>query len=311
MNEKQDIPPLLRDFLNYKQVMLNHSSGTIQEYYYDLRLFLRFLQCRESNPSIKQVESADIGSLDPNFFQAITKKDVTNYVAWLSYEKHLKASSRKRKIASITVFFQYLREEEQLNIQIEKIPRPKTGSRLPQVLEVEEIDLLLHGVQGLHKVRNYAMIVLFLSCGLRVSELVSLNCKDIQGERLRIIGKGDKERVVYLSEQGKKAISAYLEEREQEQEALFLSQKNQRISKVQVQKIVGQALERGGLDRSKFSTHTLRHTSATQLLRGGVNIRVVQEMLGHKNLNTTQIYTHVNHKDLQEASKIDVFQVGR
>lgn len=306
MNKWTDIPPLLQKYLYYKEVMLNHSAQTIQEYYYDIRRFLRYTFLNENNPSDSAMKSCDISHLGKDYFQSLTKENINQYLLWLTLEQGVKATSRKRKIAAITMFFRYLKEEEGLSIQIDKIPLPKVGARLPQSLSMEEIEELLHGIQGKHQTRNYAMILLFLTCGLRVSELVQLDKGDMQDDTLRVIGKGNQERLLYLPQETQDAIHDYLQQRNDNLAPLFVSQKKQRISKIQVQKMVGNAVESAGLDRHKYTTHKLRHTAATQLLRAGVNIRVVQEILGHKNLNTTQIYTHVSSEDLKKASQVKI-----
>ena len=167
--------------------------------------------------------------------------------------------------------------------------------------------MLLQSVDGQNKLRDYAILMLFLNCGIRRSELVGLNLTDVYEDRIRVIGKGNKERFVYFGTPCRKAIDAYLVERNKkilsDNRALFGSRDGNRISVTAVHRLVKKALLKAGLDESMFSAHKLRHTAATMMLSGGVDVKTVQEVLGHENLNTTQIYTHIENTELKIAAE--------
>lgn len=289
--ENLEIPELLQGFLDYKSEKMSHSPDSIQEYYYDLRRFLRFTHLSKSKPEDEELKLCQIGELGADFFRNLGQKQVDDYLFWLSQEKKVQGSSLKRKIAALTTFFRYLKEEEGFDLELKKIPLPQGSRGLPKFLNDQEVEELLHGIQGKHQSRNYAMILLFLHCGLGVSALISLNREDFHGNSLEIRGKGA--RVLPLSPECQVALEDYLLGRKDELSPLFLSQKGNRISKVQVHKIVGKALELAGLEEGHFSPHKLRHTAALDFLSKGLELRKVQEILGHKNINTTRIYRKI------------------
>ena len=167
---------------------------------------------------------------------------------------------------------------------------------------------LLDRVDGKNAVRDYCLLTLFLNCGLRISELVGLNKTDVRGDQLRVLGKGNKERMLYLNDACQRALEDWLTERDTlalvDQNALFVTLQNRRrISTAAVHKLVKKHLAAAGLDSSQYSSHKLRHTAATLMLQNGVDVRTLQEVLGHDHLNTTQIYTHVDNEDLRTAAR--------
>lgn len=184
---------------------------------------------------------------------------------------------------------------------------PKLRKSLPKYLTMEQSAALLKSVSGQNEKRDYAILMLFLNCGIRRSELVNLNLSDVYEDRIRVIGKGNKERFVYFGSACRKAIDAYLPERNQkvltDNRALFGSRDNNRISVTAVHRLVKKALLQAGLDSTQYSAHKLRHTAATMMLSGGVDVKTVQEVLGHENLNTTQIYTHIESTELKIAAE--------
>ena len=165
---------------------------------------------------------------------------------------------------------------------------------------------LLSSVDSRNRDRDYCILCIFLNCGLRISEIVGLNLSDIRVDHLRVVGKGNKERIVYLNDATAAAINSYLLVRKNEKaidrSALFLSNRKTRISREAVHNMVKKSLLRAGLDASKYSAHKLRHTAATLMLQNGVDVRTLQELLGHEHLNTTQIYTHVDSSALRVAA---------
>jgi site-specific recombinase XerD len=166
--------------------------------------------------------------------------------------------------------------------------------------------MLLSSISGEHVERNYAMITLFLNCGLRLSELVNIDLSSMKDDTLTVLGKGGKERTIYLNHACKKSIEHYLTVRKsgniKDKNALFLSERNNRISTKTVQYIVKKFIAKSGFDEKKYSVHKLRHTAATLMYKhGNVDIRSLQEILGHESISTTEIYTHVDNKQLRDA----------
>jgi site-specific recombinase XerD len=185
---------------------------------------------------------------------------------------------------------------------------PKSLKSLPRYLSLDESVKLLTTVDGKHKERDYCILTLFLNCGLRISELAGLDLQDIAAEYIRVLGKGNKERIVYINDACADAINAYLKERASikplDTRALFLSSRRTRITKSTIHNLVKNHIAAAGLDAKKYSSHKLRHTAATLMLRSGVDVRTLQELLGHEHLNTTQIYTHVESDSLREAARL-------
>jgi site-specific recombinase XerD len=229
-------------------------------------------------------------------------------MSYVSRERDNNANSRARKVASIKSFFNYLTTKARLlehNPAVE-LESPKIIKRLPRYLNIEESKMLLASVSGKNRERDYAILTLFLNCGLRLSELVSININKIKNDTLTVIGKGNKERTIYLNKACKSALNAYLRVRPVEgvidKNALFLSERKKRISNKTVQYIVKKYIIAAGLDPERYSTHKLRHTAATLMYKHGhVDIRALQEILGHESVSTTEIYTHVDNQQLKEA----------
>ena len=220
----------------------------------------------------------------------------------------MRTSRNARKIAAIRSFFKYLTVKAKLLEEnpVQDLDSPKIPKTLPHYLTLEESKRLLSVVDGKNKERDYCILCIFLNCGLRISELVGLNLQDDHGDSLRILGKGSKERVVYLNNACREALDRYLAVRSEiappRTTAMFLSNRRTRISCDSVQVMVKKNLTRAGLDASQYSTHKLRHTAATLMLQNGVDVRTLQEVLGHEHLNTTQIYTHVDNDQLRTAA---------
>ena len=322
MDYRKEAPEILRDFLAYHETIKAHSKRTADEYFLDLRNFFRYLkQIRFSELfSEKQWNEIDISDVDLDFVARTTLSEVYGYMAYLSRERirnqnsatpdyGLNAASRARKLAAIRSFFQYLHEKtHQISENpVQELDFPKVRKTLPKYLTLEESLTLLESVDGQNAERDYCILTLFLNCGLRISELIGLNLSDLRGDSLRVTGKGNKVRNVYLNEACKEALKRYLEVRRpitgKDMNALFLSTRNQRVSRAAVHIMVKHRLEAAGLDSGEYSSHKLRHTAATLMLKNGVDVRAVQEVLGHDHLNTTQIYTHIDNEDLRVAAK--------
>ena len=321
MDYRLDSPQLLLDFLSYHETIKAHSRRTVDEYYLDMRNFFRYLkQTRDAALADKRLDEIDIRDIDLPFISAISLTDIYGYLTYLSRErpqhqnseisnKGLNAASRARKLATIRSFFNYLCNKRHLLEEnpCKDVDTPKQMKALPRYLTLQECLSLLDSVGGPHRERDYCILTLFLNCGLRISELTGLDITDIQDDALRVLGKGDKVRVVYLNSACKDALARYMAVRRpisgKDHNALFLSDRNQRISRSTVHALVKKHLSAAGLDSERYSSHKLRHTAATLMLQNGVDVKAVQEVLGHEHLNTTEIYTHIDNEALRVAAK--------
>lgn len=306
MNEA---PLILKDFLHYMQTIKGKSKNTVKEYFYDLRLFLRFIKIHnglvEKNTDIDSIIISDVSE---DLIKSITLSDLYSFMSFVSSERDNSASSRARKVASIKSFFNYLHTKTKIldYNPASELESPKILKRLPKYLNIDESKKLLNSIEGNNHERDYAIITLFLNCGMRLSELVGINMNRIKNDTLTVTGKGGKERTIYLNNACKKAIEAYQRVRPVEgvkdKNALFLSERKQRISNKTVQHIVKKYIKASGLDPERYSTHKLRHTAATLMYKHGkVDIRALQEILGHESISTTEIYTHVDSQQLKNA----------
>lgn len=313
-------PRILLDFLIYHETIRGHSKNTVNEYFLDLRNFLRYLKLsRGLVERDKELDEIDIMDIDIPFLQKVTLVEVYEYLAYLSRDRvknknaedaqyGLTATSRARKISAIRSFFKYLTVKAHVleDNPISDLDAPKIPKSLPRYLSLEESQRLLLAIDGKNKTRDYCIICLFLNCGLRISEIVGLNISDVKSDSLRVLGKGNKTRIVYLNDACIQAIGNYMVERKLiaaiDKNALFLSNRRKRMSTDAVHAMVKKTLKAAGLDASKYSSHKLRHTAATLMLSNGVDVRTLQEVLGHDNLNTTQIYTHVDNSELRIAA---------
>lgn len=321
MKRYDDCPQVLRNFLTYHENIKGQSPRTISEYYLDLRMFLRFIKLmRNDMPMNTPLEDIPIKDVDLEFVRKITTSEVFDFLSYLAndrplnpnsaYSEHgIEPASRARKLSAIKSFYKYLtvRTKQLTENPVADLEYPKLRKSLPKYLTMSESAALLQSVSGPNEKRDYAILMLFLNCGIRRSELVGLNLTDVYEDRIRVVGKGNKERFVYFGSACRKAIDAYLPERNKkvltDNRALFGSRDNNRISVTAVHRLVKKALLQAGLDPDQFSAHKLRHTAATMMLSGGVDVKTVQEVLGHENLNTTQIYTHIESTELKLAAE--------
>lgn len=304
-----DMPEIAIEFLNYMLTIKGKSEKTIQEYYYDLRTFFRYIKLT-TRPGFKDTDfnSIDVCDITLDDIKKIDLADLYSFMSFTSRIRENTSVTRARKVASLRSFYKYLFSKAKL---IEYNPAaeldsPKVVHRLPRYLNVDESIQLLESVEGKNKVRDYAILVLFLNCGLRLSELVGINLSDIRGDTLTVMGKGKKERTIYLNQACLEAIDAYRRIRPVEgvkdKDALFLSERKQRISPKTVQYLVKKYIAAAGLDTRKYSTHKLRHTAATLMYKhGNVDIRALQSILGHESIATTEIYTHLDDEQLRRA----------
>lgn len=315
LDQITDAPDILLEFLEYHSTVRGHSDKTVMGYYLDLKILFRFLKRRRRlvDPATPFNE-IDITDIDIDFIKTIRIEELYRYQSFspeaLNSSIGLSPASRCRRTSSVKSFFNYLTNKRHLlekNV-CQELDMPKRQASLPKYLEESECERLLAACEGTYALRDYCMLMLFMSCGLRVSELVSLNTMDIYEDHLRVLGKGNKERVIYFAEGCREAIDDYLSVRDGEnlpkgeENAMFISRDRRRISVRGVQKMLDKKLKLAGLDSSRYSPHKLRHTAATLMLKNGVDTRALQEVLGHSNLNTTQIYTHLDNTALHEAA---------
>ena len=315
LDQINDAPDILMEFLEYHSTVRGHSDKTVAGYYLDLKILFRFIKRRRHLvPAETPFNEIDISDVDIDFIKSIRIEELYRYQSFSpemsGSNRSLSAASRCRRTSSVKSFYNYLTVKRHLlefNI-CQELDMPKRPNLLPRYLEEAECERLLSVCDGPFALRDYCILMLFMSCGMRVSELVSLNVSDIYDDHLRVVGKGNKERMIYFAQGCREAIDDYLAVREPEnivpedRNALFISRDHRRISVRGVQKMVDKKLLQAGLDASRYSPHKLRHTAATLMLKNGVDTRALQEVLGHSNLNTTQIYTHLDNAALHEAA---------
>ncbi len=312
MNKFDATPEILKSFLIYIESIQGKSKNTAEEYFYDLRTFFRYLKIRFNEVSSEyDFNKIDIMDVDLDLIKKVDLNLVYEYMNFLNRSKGNSTASRARKIASLRSYFKFLTVkknflEENPIAELESIKIKKSN---PKNLTVDDSLALLSVISGKNAIRDYCIITLFLNCGLRLSELVSINIIDVRNDTLIITGKGNKERTVYLNDACMNAIKNYMEIRKEiktdvfNEQALFLSSRNKRISRRMVQQVVENNITKLGLDPRKYTTHKLRHTAATLMYQSGVDIRALQEILGHEHLSTTEIYTHVDNEQIREAAE--------
>lgn len=310
-------PEYVNSFLDYSAVVLNKSPNSVKEYNYDLNMFLKYMKIHLKITKETDFSKINIRDFDIQTLKKITTNDINSFLSYLALNQGSRPATRARKISTIRIFFAYLYDQKLIDDNPALgIKTPKQEKRMPKYLSLDDSKKLLSVTadeNDENKERDYAIITLFLNCGLRLSELVGINISNIDFSeyKLTVIGKGNKERTIYLNEACIKAIQDYLSVRPKEgvkvdskgsNKALFLSKRKERISNRMVQYIVERELMKAGLDTSKYSAHKLRHTAATLMYQyGHVDIRALQELLGHESIATTEIYTHVSNEQVRDA----------
>lgn len=303
------LPKILKDFLVYLTTITGKSPRTRKEYEYDLILFFRFLKSVEQDIRADALHTIDISDITADFIRELTLEDLYLFMEFCEVQRGNSAASRARKVATLRAFFKYLKGKRRLIEEnpADELETPKIGRRAPIYLNLEEAkDFLVATDLQHYSVRDYCMVVLFLHLGIRVTELCSLDLASIQGRNLTVIGKGDKERTVYLNDVCMDAIEYYMKERKiytgQGPEPLFVSQKGTRFTRQTIAKII-KKINKTSLEKQKLTPHKLRHTSATIMYQSGADIRSLQHILGHSSVATTQIYTHIENEQIQEVLK--------
>lgn len=325
-NYIQDAPAVLKEFLVYMESILGRSPQTVSEYYLDLRTFFRYITAKRSSLPLDELENVDINYISLPFVASITQSEIYDYLLYISRSRPKfhnsvattygnSAKTRARKMSSLRAFFKYYCEKTKqiptnpvINIDI-----PKAKQSLPKYLSLNEAKKLLENVDGAYRARDYCILTIFLNCGLRVSELAGISVGDINldDQMLRVLGKGNKERMVFLNQACINAINAYdeykasnnIHPKPSHKNAYFISRNNTRLSVMRIKELVKEHLDRAGLAQKHASAHKLRHTAATLMYQNGVDIRTIKEVLGHENLDTTAIYTHVVNDNLREAAE--------
>lgn len=305
-------PDFIRDFLTYNETIKGKSSKSVEQYYSDLRTFFRYILLvrGKAQPGIP-FNKIDISGVDIELVRSVTVSDLYGFMVYCKEELRNNTATRARKTSTLRLFFKYMSVQTH---RLESNPAdlleaPKIKQSLPKYLSLEDSLELLNSVDGENERRDYCILTIFLNCGLRLSELCGLDLSDISSDgTMTVTGKGNKERMVYLNDSCKTAIKRYLEVRPHEglpadsKNALFISRNHKRISPRTVEHIVTSYIKKAGLDGKGFSTHKLRHTAATLMYQHGhVDIRVLKDILGHANLGTTQIYTHVSDEQIKAA----------
>ena len=321
MIKREENPDFLNAFLDYSTTILNKSPNSIKEYNYDLAMFFKFIKIHFNMTNETDLKEIYIKDITIDTVKRIKIDDIHAFLGYLSTTYHSKPATRARKISTIRIFFNYLCQDASSQFLLDHNPAlnlktPKKEKRLPKYLSLDDSKKLLNVASdedNRNCERDFAITTLFLNCGMRLSELVGINIKDIDFNecKLNVIGKGNKERTIYLNNACMKALSDYLSVRPKEgikhdkkysEKALFLSERRERISNRTVQYIINKELSKAGLDSNKYSVHKLRHTAATLMYQyGQVDIRALQELLGHESIATTEIYTHVSNDQIRDA----------
>lgn len=309
------LPPTVDEYISELLIVKARSEATVTQYITDLYLFFCYLENYDTTLSPGQDRKFyDLSHIDIDYLSKITLKDINNFLIFCGSDRTNSPKTRARKASSIRGFFKYISEkmnyiDHNPAAQLQVAPPKKA---LPKYLTLEQSIALLDSVKGENKERDYCILTLFLNCGLRLAELCSLNVNDVnfENETMIVTGKGNKQRVVYLNDACISAIKNYLLVRPagslkgEDRKALFISRLNKRIGRQAVQLMVYHYLEEIGLNGQHYSVHKLRHTAATLMYQHGeVDVLILKDMLGHEQLSTTEIYTHLENKQLRDAAK--------
>ncbi len=308
----EDCPEAAVDFFQYLTSIRGLSPRSVNAYYIDLRLFFKFLkQHRGLAPQDVEIETITIDEIDMEFIRKTTKTEIYEFLYFLTNDRHNEPNVRARKLSSLRGFFKYLYNKKNLmdHNPTDDVESPKLKKTLPKYLSLDESLSLLEHIQSDFYERDYCIITLFLNCGMRLSELVAINMPDVKQDTLRVVGKGNKERTIYLNGACQDALQKLVKERAsmenlKDRDALFVSKRTgKRLTARRVQQIVDNCLQAADLDGKGYSTHKLRHTAATLMYRhGSVDVLALKEILGHSQLSTTQIYTHLDSEQLRDAA---------
>ncbi len=313
-----DCPQYLKNYLRDMEIIKGLSTRTVNGYYIDLRLFFKFIKNYKEISPVDDFSSIVIKDIDLQFIEQISTNDVYEFLYYVTRQSKNNPSTRARKLSSIKGFFKYLCNKKKLlkNNPADDIDSPIIKKSLPKYLTLSDSFALLENINSDFYERDYCIITLFLNCGMRLSELININLLDIRNDEqtMRIVGKGNKERIVYLNDACISTIDALIKQRAKmenlkDEKALFVSKKTgKRLSARRVQQIVGNCLSAAGLSGQGYSPHKLRHTAATLMYQeGNVDMLALKEILGHEHVSTTEIYTHLNNENLKKAAHASPF----
>ncbi|MDD5794992.1 tyrosine recombinase XerC [Clostridium sp. HCP1S3_B4] len=319
----EEYPECVNDYIKYMDTIKGSSKNTINSYVMDIIIMLKFLKYKkglvEKNINFKDINVHDITN---DFLNKITLDDMHSFLIFEKRYFDNGNSTIARKVASMRSFFKYLNQKAKIikNNYTDELERPKIGKRKPKYMNLDEANSLLNSIDSRNFERDFLIVTLFLNCGMRLAELCSIKITDIKDDTIRIIGKGNKERTVYLNEACLKAIENYKPIRAKllhkknitNQDALIISERGNAIARRTVQEVIENQLKKAGLSGKGYSTHKLRHTAATLMYKyGDVDILVLQEILGHESVSTTQIYTHTDNDMLREAVKVNPLNISK
>lgn len=311
LRDYTDCPIILRDYLRHIVTIDGLGIRTANAYYINLRLFLRYIKMLRDEIDPEKYDIILINDISSEDLAKVTEDDVLNYLYFLA-QKGDGVSTRSAKLSAIKAFYKYTcamyPSEFHSNPSL-RIKSPKIPERQPKYLTEEEALLLLGAAKRTYDpIRNYCITALLLNCGMRLSELTAINVNSRVGNTIKIIGKGNKERTLYLNDMCMEAIDKWLVERAKikdilDETAMFVSrQSHRRMTGRSIQNVIELELKLAGLSGMGFSPHKLRHTAATLMYNSGADLMELKEILGHENTVTTEIYTHVYQQRLKEVS---------
>lgn len=310
-----DCPQYLQDYLNYIETIKMRSPLTVKNYYTDLKLFLRYLKVQNNLADDKDFSEISISDVSEEMIKRVSLNDLLSFLSYTISERDNHSKARARKAVALRQFFKYLTDNKMwFSVSpAQKLELPSPKNALPKYLTIEQATELLNTCSVFNNwsdYRDYCIITFFLNCGMRLSELVGINVTDYINTQInetpiryiKVLGKGSKERIIYLNEACENAYRNYISVRpETRDKALFISSRGTRISNRRVEQIIEEKLKLSGLSGMGFSVHKLRHTAATLMYQNGVDVLVLKDVLGHENLDTTQIYTHLANEQVRTA----------
>ncbi|MCQ2515970.1 MAG: tyrosine recombinase XerC [Saccharofermentans sp.] len=305
---------ILEQYQNYMLAVLGRSELTVKEYTYDIVSFFRFYKIDKGLvPKDSEYNAIDVSDITVEEINKVTSDDLMVFLIKLGREKKQSNATRARHIASLKSFFKFCHSRKHLidSNPAYDLETPKIGKRLPKYLTLTQSQELLstaYASPSEYNERDFCMLTLFLNCGLRLAELRGIDLDHIHDTTLTVIGKGNKERTIYLNKACLDSIDEWLKKRSnmlikpEARKAMFISKRGTRISDDMIQIVIKRLLMQSGIDTRVYSVHKLRHTAATLMYKyGNVDIRNLQLILGHQSVSTTQIYTHVDDQQLQQA----------
>lgn len=309
------------DYINSFSLYLtnfeNLSESSAKEYRFDIIVFMRFLACYYHLVNIEhnnEFEKIDINCITVDILRQVTKEDIIAYLFFLTNNDYYE-NSKRRKFYGLNKFLEYMYSKKHLLFinPTSEISMETPNEKLPIYLTKSELKKFFNSIDkdSPFYIRNLCLLTLISSLGLRICEARNLNIDDINlsEKSITILGKGNKKRILYLDDNCMKALEDYLKYREKiisnnkckEKKALFISRMYKRLSCRMIQSIVEDTLKRAKLDGKNYSAHKLRHSAATLLLQNGIDIRTVQAILGHSSISSTEIYTHINDKAIEDG----------